>query len=247
MSPMHDNDERFAIKWDNYYKYCFAPFEKPGNHITSQLKCSQLSGLGLMWEGTVTSVEIGSLENGLERLITTYLPEFLVDLFMCWYGESNDAVDGAHTSDFDEMKTLLKQRRKCNLNSWNTYTFHVKMNMNSGLLAKPTVIVLKASHAFNNFTKYLNESDRIWFKGILLKSSKVDPNLGGASAWPTELISNEPLVDVMAIGCIRCGHTKMEDVTIVSNNFKLNERIKDLRSGFKYLLNVLFNPVIVFK
>lgn len=244
---MHDNDDRFPIKWDNYYKYCYAPFIKPGNHINSQLKCSQMSGLGIMWEGTVISVEISSLENNLEQLITTYLPEFLTDLVFCWYGESNEAVDGIHVSDFDEMKTVLKQRRKCNLNSWNTYTFNIKVNMNSGLLAKPTEVVLKASHAFNNFTKYLHESDRIWFKGTLLKNSKVNPNIGGSHSWRSELISNEPLVDIMAVGCIRCTHSKMEDVTVVSNSFKLNERIKDLRSGFKYLLNVLFNPVIIFK
>lgn len=246
ITPIHHSDDRFTIKWDSYYKYCELPLNKAGNRIRHQLECSQLSGATVRWEGLVTSIEISNLDNTLERLLTTYLPDILSDIIVCWYGEPNDVNKNDDAIEFDDVRTILKQKRRCNLNAWNSYVFNVNVKMSSGMLTTPTEISLRASHAFTNFTKYLNESDRVWFKGIILKRAKVNPNLSEEQRRE-KLSGSEPLIDLTAIGCVSCDTDQLADTTIVTSNFKLNERIKDLRSGFKYLLNVLFNPVIIFK
>lgn len=243
----HDEDRIPNLKWDSYHKYCQVPLQKPGNRINPQLKCAQLSGAKVRWEGSVTSVEIHRLDNYLERLLTAYIPEFLLDMIMCWYGDLNEvSADASDTTDYNDIKSIFKQKKRCNLDMWNTYVFDVTVKMSSGLLTKPSEIILRAPNTFTNFTKYLNHSDRIWFKGIVLKSPKVDPNVGdGNSDAQSDKI--EPLIDLTAVGCISCSNDKLEATAIAANHFKLSDRIKDLRSGFKYLLNVLFNPVIIFK
>lgn len=248
INPIHRNDDLLTLKWDTYYEFCALPLNSPGNRIESQLKCAQLTGTGVHWAGTVQSVEINRVENGLERFLFAYLPEFLSDFIVCWYGEPNEVPqNAADTADFDDIKTILKQKRRYNLNAWNSYVFNINVKMNSGLLTKPVEITLRATHAFTNFTKYLNESDRVWFKGILLKSDKVNPNSMGETKKAKQPYTNEPLVEVTAIGCERCYDDSLKDTAIVNNRPMLSERIKDLRSGFKYLLNVLFNPVIIFR
>lgn len=246
INPLHRDDEPLTLKWESYYEFCALPLDSPGNRIKSQLKCAQLSGTKIRWGGVVESVEIGHIENNLERFLTAYLPELLSDLIICWYGEPNEVAENAETTDFDDLKTILKQKRRCNLNAWNSYIFNINVRMSSGLLAKPMEITLRATHVFTNFTKYLNESDRVWFKGIILKSAKVNPNLVD-ELKNAKSINNEPLIELTAIGCERCYNENLKDTSIAVNRLMLSERLKDLRSGFKYLLNVLFNPVIIFK
>lgn len=118
--------------------------------------------------------------------------------------------------------------------------------MSSGILKKSsTNIQLHVSHGFTNFTQYLNISDHIWFKGVL-KTSRLlsDSN----DEIPSASSNHAPIIDVTAIGCIRCNEKKLEPVVIVSDDpLHANARLKDLRRGVKYFLNVLFNPVVTFK
>lgn len=146
-----------------------------------------------------------------------------------------------------------------------------------GLLSKPSEITLKAQHAFGNFTQSLNNSDRIWFMGILrnflkpaastsssdLHSANLNDlhmDLGGATAGGAgtfgsgdrsdrsnmRLGRKNPLVELISVGCINCQNKELRSVHL-SDGLKVNARMRDLLRGIKYLLNVIFNPLVIFK
>lgn len=237
------------LSWEQYYKYCNEPAWGHVNTIATQLRCSQLDGTTVKWRGIVSNVEIGRVSNVRADIIHSYLPGFWADLIACWYGERN-AVGCAATEQCDDMKSILdEQPKQCNLNRWNTYEYDVTVKMSSGILTKSTEIVLRASHSFGNFTQRLNSSDRIWFKGTLqngVSSSRANQKddrqhmmLGGGTR-------SIPILRLQAVGCVQC-HTSDIDAFQMVDGPTVNGRLKDLYRGVKYLLNVLFNPLVIFK
>lgn len=106
--------------------------------------------------------------------------------------------------------------------------------MDSGILSK-TEVVLKAQNSFGNFTQHLTSSDKIWFRGYLRNlNDKI------------RLGRTRPIVELKSVGCLNCKLKNMESV-FSPDGLKINSRIQDLMRGLKYLLNVLFNPLLTFK
>lgn len=119
------------------------------------------------------------------------------------------------------------------------------LNLNS----QESKVIIKAEHTFGNFTQRINMSDKVWFKGILrtsLSSSSDDfvsqkPQHSGSSKnWKLTK------VELTSIGCLQCADKNLKPMTI-KNNLKMGNRLKDLQRGLKYLLNVIFNPLLTFK
>ncbi|KAL1374038.1 hypothetical protein pipiens_018312 [Culex pipiens pipiens] len=271
-----------ALSWESYYKFCHQPaWDRLGNKIKTQLRCAHLDGTVIRWEGTVVDLEIASRKNLRADLIHSYLPRFLAERIACYYGERVEPECGPaeERQHCEEMKSFMQQQVRCHLDRWNTYEYELKVRMPSlGLLSKPSEITLKAQHAFGNFTQSLNNSDRIWFMGILrnfLKpaastSSSADlhsanlndlhMDLGGATAGGAgtfgsgdrsdrsnmRLGRKNPLVELISVGCINCQNKELRSVHL-SDGLKVNARMRDLLRGIKYLLNVIFNPLVIFK
>jgi wolfamin len=126
----------------------------------------------------------------------------------------------------------------------------------SSLLSRSAEIVLRAQNQFGNFTQRLNTSDRVWFKGTLnsfmfdTTASGLNGGEFGGSASShghhPKYARKFPLIQITAIGCVSCHDTDLTQVHLQSQ-LRMNARIKDLYRGFKYLLNVLFNPLVTFK
>ncbi|XP_065076205.1 wolframin [Ochlerotatus camptorhynchus] len=266
-----------SLSWESYYKFCHQPaWDRLGNKIKTQLRCAHLDGTAVRWEGNVIDLEIASRKNLRADFIQSYLPRFLADRIACFYGERvepecDPSEDHQHC---EEMKNFMQQQTRCHMDKWNTYEYELKVRMPSlGLLSKPAEVTLKAQHAFGNFTQSLNNSDRIWFLGILrnfLKPASVhtppagggDPSdgnfndlhmdLSGAGAGARVDRSNmrlgrkNPLVELLAIGCINCQDRDLTSMH-VADGLKVNARVRDLLRGIKYLLNVIFNPLVIFK
>lgn len=108
-------------------------------------------------------------------------------------------------------------------------------------------VVIKAEHAFGNFTQRINASDKIWFKGILRTSlsAKADE---AALKKPQSDVNHRMFtrVELTAIACLHCSDKNLAPFTIRSK-LKMESRLKELRRGLKYLLNVLLNPLVTFK
>lgn len=249
VNMMRENDMQSGhLTWDMYHRYCQQPAWEQENRINVQLRCSQLDGQLIRWEGIVDKVEISRVANYRSDLIFNYLPSFWSDLISCWYGERNRAHCNER-EDCDEIKTLLDDQKRCNLNAWNTYEYDITVRMPaSGLLRKYPEVVLRGQHSFGNFTQRLNVSDRIWFKGRLRNTREErSGSTGSDDKIFMTLGKSKPLVDLTAIGCVSCTAGKGLDVFQVVDGLTVNDRIKDLYRGVKYLLNVLLNPLVTFK
>lgn len=231
-------ETRSAIEWETYYELCVKPLDSPGNRIKTQLVCDQLSGITVFWMGTVASVEINRIDNRLEHFIATYLPNSLSEWIRCWCGDRYE--DNLADFNLEGSGAIHGHRGKCHLQAWNEYEYSVNLRMGTGLLKKPVEITLRATHAFSNFTLNLVESDRIWVRGKLLKDPKVDPHRASADG------GNRVLIDTIAITCDTCKMDLIE-VTAVPQRLRLSDHFQELCNGFKYFLNVIFNPVIIFK
>lgn len=109
-------------------------------------------------------------------------------------------------------------------------------------------VVLKAEHAFGNFTQRINSSDKIWFKGTLRTSltSHGDVVIHKTQDSDASKSQRHTRVDLTAIGCLQCSDKNLSQKSI-KNKMKIENRIKDFRRALKYLLNVLFNPLVTFK
>lgn len=116
---------------------------------------------------------------------------------------------------------------------------------NTGILnlhpRQESKIILRASHPFGNFTSRINSSDKIWFKGTLktLFTSKSDDLLNCKFHQFTR-------IELNSLGCHHCTEKSLSSVSIATN-FNVDNYLKDFQRGIKYLLNVLFNPLVRFK
>ncbi|XP_035795367.1 wolframin-like [Anopheles albimanus] len=259
-----------GLSWDLYYKFCHQPAWDSENKIRTQLRCSNLDGTVVRWEGTVVDMAITSRKNMRSELIEGYLPKFLADRINCFYGEPIEPdcgnLNGSSDGDCETLRHFMQRQRTCHLNKWNTYEYELKVRMaTTGLLSKPAEIVLRAQHAFGNFTQSLNHSDRIWFIGVLRGSTQsvasvaganMAPGAGTEQQWGTggqsfgvhgmRLGRKNPLIELQSVGCIQCRNPALTAVH-TGERMKINGRMRDLLRGLKYLLNVLFNPVVIFK
>ncbi|XP_065222857.1 wolframin [Planococcus citri] len=191
--------------------------------VERELTCSQLSGLPVHWKGKVKRTKIRNIHNPLTSF-SNKLPSFISKHFNCWFGTEYPLCSESFRLSF--CKTLSSS---CHLGNWNNYEFEVaiEINVNDEYILPASLI---ASHTFYNFTRRLNAEDDIMFIGKLM------PNEKGI------LNSTFPQIELNSIACISCLDTelteKSDKITITDSYFY---------NFIKYLLNFLFNPLIVFK
>jgi len=99
-------------------------------------------------------------------------------------------------------------------------------------------VILAAAHSFGNFTQNINSSDKIWFRGVL----KTSLNAQQQRCQSGDSI----LIELTAVGCVKCANKDVASIN-TKNKLKFASRVKDLQRALKYLLNVLFSPLLTFK
>lgn len=246
-------DESGALSWELYHKYCLAWTHT--NRINTQIRCSHLDGTEIYWDGVVSDVGISNVKNWRRDLLENYIPKFFSSQLVCYFGELTQA--NCFEGENCNIKDFIEGQKHCNVDKWNSYEYNIEVKIatpgNKGILnlnsRQESKIVIKAEHAFGNFTQRINASDKIWFKGILKTSlsSRADDFIVQKSQ-ATENLKNSKhtRVDLTAIGCLQCSDKDLLPISIKSN-LKIENRLKDLRRALKYLLNVLFNPLVTFK
>lgn len=242
------------LSWQRFYTHCGPQvWWKTNNKIKSQLKCAQLEGLSVAWEGDVTQVQITSVQNKPAWYINKYLPTWLAHMISCWYGERLGALNKCPTppdrlcSDFENILSSSHLDQKCSLHKWNRYEYEIRINMYAGLLDKRQEVVLQAPQKFGNFTKRLTEGDRVHFYGTLTNSRIV--SLPSSYNYEDYVLgSSMAHVKLAAIECLQC-QDKDNPAVILDTLIKspVDARMRDLMRGIKYLLNVFLSPLITFK
>lgn len=91
-------------------------------------------------------------------------------------------------------------------------------------------VVLVADNAYYNFTRKLGPEDEVRFTGSITGSED-----GIVS-------STMPRIDLTSIACVSCSDTELNESA--NENDSLSSYVYNY---VKYLLNFLFNPLIVFK
>ncbi|XP_033165468.1 wolframin isoform X1 [Drosophila mauritiana] len=244
---LHSLSETNTLPWDRFHALCAQPVHEQPNKIKAQLRCSHLNGMPVMWEGSVTKVEISRVSNFLEDTIANYLPVWLGRILRCLHGENisqHFKCDPKLDAQCEEWRSVFKtfnaQSGSCTLQRWNRYEYELLVKVGtkrSGrLLGRSTTtdVILRAHHDFGNFTRLLSEGDVVLFYGILHNS---------------RLLADNVQVKLKTIECVECrsrdlGTASIERVVAVS---PMDARLQDLMRGIKYLLNALLNPLITFK
>lgn len=241
------------LNWQRFYALCGQAVNEQSNKIKSQLRCAHLEGMDVIWMGTVTQVHISRVSNIRAEYINRYLPTWLSHFISCIYGtyvRKQLQCDAEEKEVFcRDIDILLKHsalQGKCSLHHWNTYEYEIRVRMpTQGLLSKSIDIVLQASHKFGNFTRALMVGDRLQFYGILQNNL---PPLANGMRKREDFIfgDSHTRIQLLAVKCVQCFDKRLKTVN-VERKSPLNARMRDLMRGFKYLLNVLFNPLITFK
>lgn len=217
-----------GFSWDAYAKLCQSP--KP-NKIEMQLRCSLLHGETVRWEGAVKSVEILQVRNFKRDLLGYVYPRLLRDLLTCLVGEPN-AVNCPANENCGNLHDFVEGRWKCNVYRSNDYTYLLRMKSSASSTA-----LLTAGDVFGNFTRHLQLNDRIWFEGTL-KSKILQTRKEEDLLQPSE----EPLVELQSAGCLSC----RKDIKSVERA-RGDSILSVMQTSLKYLLNAIFNPILIFK
>ncbi|CAB3258333.1 unnamed protein product [Arctia plantaginis] len=240
-------ENSYHINWDDYYNQCNSPSWSAYNTAATQIKCSILDGANVNWEGYITDVRLKSVRNRW-RDFESYLPVFLQEYFRCYYGEEYKTLcenDGSlqDVKECEFIRSVARQSGKsCHLNNLNEYTYEVKLMLEAsgGLLKRHAEISILYDHYFTNFTRQLRADDKIAFRGIL-SNENVPYNIG----------TKDINIRGYEINCLECKEgrgtirSKVPSVSKFSELFKT--LVNDCVVSTKYILNFLFNPVVVFK
>lgn len=219
-----------GMSWESYSKYCHT--SKPySNRVQSQVRCSQLDGEFVRWEGAVNSVEILHVHNLKRDLLGFVYPRVVRNILTCFFGEANAVDCGQGENDCAGMQQHVEGRWRCNLNKWDTYTYLVRMRMKS-----PSSTLLLIGH-FGNLT-HLTQNDKLWFEGGLLSR---DRTIYRDVDEPPATI-----IELQRVGCVSCKSTNAQFEQPHSPG-SVSSLLVAVQGSFKHLLNAIFNPVLIFK
>lgn len=207
------------------------------------MRCSKLVNVQVEWEGYVNEIKISSITNTWKDIFDR-LPTSLSQYFYCLYGDPIEA-DCENVQDIIEDDCLMlydaiKSTQKCTLEKFNSYQFEISVRMHSGLWGKSAEIILTACHHFKNFSLQMKPNDKIKFRGLLTNS-----NLQGSNGI---LGGSKPQILLEEIYCTACHNSKLTETKLkVQRIFDLQKICSNFYLGIKFVLNVLFCPIVVFK
>ncbi|XP_030750298.1 wolframin isoform X2 [Sitophilus oryzae] len=243
-SSQHASDvniESKTLSWENFEHLCYKDlWEGSENSVQAQIKCSELENTPIFWEATITDVKLLSIQNKYKNIFDKF-PKFIADELYCLYGkeiastcDQNDAKQIRNCMIFQESVT-----KRCSLQDYNSYTYELTLKMSSSYWSLTPVVHLALSNDFTNFTLRLKEKDQVWFKGVLYNSNNNVGNDGILGSLHIYIKGNE-------IGCISC--VDYELTTAKSNQSNaFSYFMIGFYDSWKFVLNVLFNPILIFR
>ncbi|XP_058797914.1 wolframin [Phymastichus coffea] len=231
------------LTWEQYQNYCHQPaWEESSSKAQIQVKCAQLEGISVSWEGYVTSTRIKSISNNLALLVDQF-PDFIANPLRCAFGEPHKDDCDKYTNEIRKMncKAYLnarKKKSKCHLAAWNWYQFEIFIKMKNGIWGSSAQVVLVGDRSFSNFSLNVYPGDKIWFTGILSNHGVNGESLLGGSA---------PHVILDEVGCHVCSAIDLKSYKRDEYWITLMDVARGVYMGTKTVLNFLLNPIVIFK
>lgn len=238
-----DSKKPHPMTWEVYQRFCYQPVWQEENIAISQLKCAELEGTKIHWNGYINEVKIKEIRNPYKNFFDKF-PDTISRYLYCIYGEKvqskcnsiPDLVKDDCISFYETMKSVSK----CSLQKYNIYTFEVTLKMQFGIWGKTTEVNLIIQDYFRDFVLKIKPTDNIWFKGSLINrpSAGSDGILGGL----------KPHIDLEEIGCLSCQDGTLTEMQYLPrSSFDPRNLLNVLTIGFKFILNVFLNPVLIIK
>lgn len=224
---------KLGLSYDVFNKYCQTAVWDNKNKLNTRIRCTQLEGEIVKWEGAVKDIDITGIKNSGAYLLSFVRPKLLRDLITCLLGDKN-TLKCLPNEDCEDVRKYVEGDHKCNLNKWDKYSYEIRLKMNSGLLKSAGEVVLAADDIFGNFTMRLNHLDRIWFIGELknhLQSSH----------------QKDPVIELKSMGCVSCLDKELRFERPSTDTMEPLAVLLTVQKSFKYLLNIVFNPLLTFK
>ncbi|KAK9718418.1 Wolframin EF-hand domain [Popillia japonica] len=223
------------LNYEHYHEFCHQRAWENENILATQIRCARLENLPVHWDGYVHDIRIASISNPYKYLIDKF-PLILSQYLYCLYGE--EVKDTCETQTCHYFYNAIRSYSRCTLDHYNVYTFKIVVRMQSGIWGNSEDLVLIATDYFKNFTLGLNVNDHVWFKGSL-KNIFVD---GENSSLRPHVLLNE-------IGCLACHNVELTEVKFAPQitRYDLRKLLNDVYMGLKFVINILFNPIVVFK
>ncbi|KAE8748291.1 hypothetical protein FOCC_FOCC004927 [Frankliniella occidentalis] len=243
----HDNREvnDFVLTWEQYESMCHKPAWEQSTVAYVQQLCSPLEGLRVKWDGYVSNTKITRVRNPWLEIVKR-LPQGLGSVFACAIGSLNErksheemcssslypsASDQQHCK---KIRQLSSHTDRCSLIDWNSYDFEVAIKMKNVLWGKSSVdAFLLADNQFRNMTFHLRPGDHIWFSGTI---TRIETDNGP-----------EPRIDLETMGCLQCDRGPVLLWEKSHQNFSLTSLTSYFYICVRFVLNCLFNPIVIFK
>lgn len=231
-----------TLSWEQYQNHCHQPaWEESSSKVQVQVRCAQLEGIVVTWEGYVTNVRLKSLKNNVAYVLDK-LPEPLKSPLTCWLGEPyKDTCNATNKVSRNKCKTIMevqRKKQKCDLSAWNWYEFEISVKMKNGMWGSNAEVVLIGDRSFANFSLNIYPGDKIWFSGTLMNTGLENESmLGGA----------DPHIGLEEAGCLACHAIDLKSAKRYQYQLNLNSTLKYAYLGIKTILNFLLNPIVIFK
>lgn len=247
LKPSHNyyNDGKKAqlMTWEVYQRFCYQPIWQEENVAISQMKCAELEGTKIHWNGYINEIKIKAISNPY-KVVFDKLPDAISRYLYCLYGErietNCESIPDLVRDDCVSFYETIKSVNECSLQKYNKYTFEITLKMQFGIWGKATEVNLIIQDYFRDFVLKLKPTDNIWFKGSLLNNGNAGPDgiLGGL----------KPHINLEEIGCLSCQEGSLTEMQILpTNSLDSKNVINALTMSFKFILNILLNPILIFK
>ncbi|XP_017892597.1 wolframin [Ceratina calcarata] len=235
-------DSVSTLSWEQYQNHCHQPaWEELSSKAQVQVQCADLEGISVSWEGYVTNVRLRSIKNNIATVLNK-LPDTIRNIISCMYGEPylNNCVssDESRQKNCKHFASVQKRRNKCHFPAWNQYEFEIAVKMKSGMWGNNAEVTLIADHSLANFSLNIYPGDKIWFSGTLLNDGLNGESLLGGS---------DPHVELEEVGCLACHSTTLKSYKRYKYHLTFSSILSDLCLGVKTVLNLLLNPIVMFK
>lgn len=214
-----------SLQWDNFKNVCLP--SKDSRAITVH-GCLPLQGTVVKWQGSVVQVNIISVYN-LPQMLISVLPVALERPLRCYLGQKLSPCPKSKvvTTQNERCKLLhnVLGSDMCTLETWNEYTFDIKIAMSSSYWkfgSEGSQVILTADSTFQDFMLGVDIGAQVEFVGALFEG----------------IGSHEPKLHISSIKCINC-KSKLNPVHKGDYQFKT-----DIKAVPPYIFNFFLGPTL---
>ncbi|ERL86279.1 wolframin [Dendroctonus ponderosae] len=243
LSNKFSNDVEYSshsksLDWNEFQKLCHQEsLEGTETTANAQIRCAELAGAQIFWEGTVESVTLSSIQNSVENILSRF-PKVFSSYLYCLFGAPQDSLCEQEKSS-DCVASHQFSSSKCSLKEYNSYSFEIMIKMPSFYWRLSPEVYLHLDNQFKNFTLRTKAKDLVWFKGVLQNEATLGSN-GILGAVGTH-------IKVEEIGCLVCSDIELTSTKHAESRIFTMDLLRKCFKVFKFILNVVFNPILTFK